>query len=57
MLLARFVRRLRPPGSREDVCSTDGSITFNWLQQSEAECATDCEDDVITTDPNGITDG
>jgi hypothetical protein len=46
------------PGEREDVCNDGaGTITFNYLQQSEPDDSGDCEIGLTTTDPWDITDG
>lgn len=53
-----FMRRLLHPDEREDVISEGGTVTFNYLQQREAD---DTErpptplEEAGTTDPWGIT--
>ena len=54
-----FLRRWKPDSEREDVCSTDGTVTFNYLQQLPDECDTPRltpVEECGTTDPLGVTD-
>lgn len=47
----------RTDTDREDVESTDGTITWNYLQQPEPDVEDTGLPDTITTDPFGITTG